>query len=59
MAADSTVSGPVIPDWKQQFHEVKIIGPEPDLNREGFWKKPDPPMVKFMDKKDAKYESDR
>lgn len=33
-------------DWKQQFLEVKTIGPEPAMSRDGFWKKPEPPKIK-------------
>jgi hypothetical protein len=39
-------------DWKQQFREVKTIGPEPAMNREGFWKKPEPPKIKFQGEKE-------
>lgn len=41
-------------DWKQQFYEVKTIGPEPTMNREGFWKKPATPKVKFQGEKEEK-----
>lgn len=41
-------------DWKHQFHEVKVIGPEPALNTEGFWKKPLTPKVKFVGEKEEK-----
>lgn len=27
-------------NWKNQFFEVKKIGEEPPLNKDGFWKKP-------------------
>ena len=47
-------------DWKHQFHQVKVIGPEPALNQEGFWKKPATPKVKFQgEKEDKKHGSDR
>lgn len=39
-------------DWKQQFHEVRIIGPEPAMNREGFWKKREPPKIKIEEEKE-------
>ena len=41
-------------DWKQQFHEVKVIGPEPPMNTEGFWKKPLTPKVKFSGEKEER-----
>ena len=25
-------------DWKKKFYATKDIGPEPELNKEGFWK---------------------
>jgi len=39
-------------DWTQQFHEVRTIGPEPALNREGFWKKPESPKIKAVSEKE-------
>jgi hypothetical protein len=41
-----------VPDWKQQFLEVKTIGPEPSLNKEGFWKKHKHPELKIQGEKD-------
>ena len=41
-------------DWKQQFFEVKIIRPEPDMVRDAFWKKPLTPKVKFLGEKEEK-----
>jgi hypothetical protein len=35
-----------IKDWKRQFFEVKKIGDEPPLNKDGFWKKFKPPEIK-------------
>ena len=40
--------------WKHQFHQVKVIGPEPPLNTEGFWKKPKPVMVRFQGEKEER-----
>jgi hypothetical protein len=34
-------------DWKQQFLEVKKIGEEPALNKDGFWKKFEPVRVEL------------
>lgn len=34
-----------IPDWKQQFFEVKKIGPEPGMTRPP-WKQYKPPVIK-------------
>lgn len=39
-------------DWKQQFLEVKTIGPEPAMSREGFWKKPEDPKIKAQSEKE-------
>jgi hypothetical protein len=37
-----------IKNWKQQFFEVKKIGDEPSLNKDGFWKKFKPVEIKAV-----------
>jgi hypothetical protein len=41
-------------DWKQQFHEVKTIGPEPAMNPDGFWKKRETRELKLQGEKEDK-----
>lgn len=36
-------------DWKQQFFEVKTIGPEPQITQGGFWKKYEPKEIKIQE----------
>ena len=33
--------------WTEKFHQVKKIDDEPPLNKEGFWRRYDIPMVKI------------
>jgi hypothetical protein len=54
MLSEKDIAFRKVPDWKQQFHEVRTIGPEPELNKEGFWKKPATPKVKFQGEKEEK-----
>lgn len=46
-------------DWKQQLLEPRIIGPEPPMNPDGFWKKPKPAKLKFEGEKEDRARSDK
>jgi len=35
------------PHWTEKFFKIEDMGPEPPLNREGFWKKRKPDEVEI------------
>lgn len=39
--------------WTRKFHRLRKIGPEPPLNREGFWKEFKGPEVKIGKRKET------
>ena len=40
------------PRWTEKFFKLESMGPEPPLNREGFWKKYKPAEIEITEEKE-------